>query len=203
MGQEAFQAVQYIFQNSPVSKKPPYRELQRTLAIHPRADVRWVLPQKPASGPPAMTYTTLLILPLMALTLGCASQTPLSTERHAIRKSQKISEAPHVIREITDESMVRIVSVERTGIDGMIVHTKTQDTTTYTDASRVQTTMLVDYDCDHRFFRDTSVTIIHTFKKSGTQKPISYPLDNQWLSIDGPDASADKKLALKLVCGQD
>jgi hypothetical protein len=150
-----------------------------------------------------MKYTTLPILPLMALTLGCASQTPLTAERHAASKSQKISEAPHVIRELTDESMVRIVSVERTGIDGMIVHTKTQDTTTYTDASRVQTTQLVDYDCEHRFFRDTSVTIIHTFKKSATQKPITYPLDNQWLSIDGPDASADKKLALKLVCGQD
>ncbi len=150
-----------------------------------------------------MKHLTLLSFPFIVLTLGCASQTPLSGEHHSVSKSQKISEAPHVLREVTDESMVRIVSVERTGIDGMIVHTKTQDTTTYTDASRVQTTMLVDYDCEHRFFRDTSVTIIHTFKKSATQKPISYALDNQWLSIDGPDASADKKLALKLVCGQD
>lgn len=150
-----------------------------------------------------MTRRTLVTLPLLALTLGCASQTPLSVEQRTVSKSRKISEAPHVIREVTDESMVRIVSVERTGIDGMIVHTKTQDTTTFTDASRIQTTMFVDYDCEHRFFRDASVTIIHTFKKSATQKPISYPLDNQWLSIDGPDASADKKLALKLVCGQE
>lgn len=150
-----------------------------------------------------MKKMTLLTFPLIALTLGCASQTPLSGAYRVANKSQKISEAPHVLREVTDESMVRIVSVERTGMDGMIVHTKTQDTTTYTDASRVQTAMLVDYDCEHRFFRDTSVTIIHTFKKSATQKPISYPLDNQWLSIDGPDASADKKLALNLVCGQD
>jgi|GEM_PF-4334303 hypothetical protein len=150
-----------------------------------------------------MNLRALVTLPLLSLTLGCASQTPLSVEHRTVSKSQKISEAPHVIREVTDESMVRIVSVERTGIDGMIIHTKTQDTTTFTDASRVQTTMVVDYDCEHRFFRDASVTIIHTFKKSATQKPISYPLDNQWLSIDGPDASADKKLALKLVCGQD
>jgi len=150
-----------------------------------------------------MNLRALLILPLLSLILGCASQTPLTVERRAVSKSQKITEAPHVIREVTDESMVRIVSVERTGIDGMIIHTKTQDTTTFTDASRVQTTLVVDYDCEHRFFRDSSVTIIHTFKKSATQKPISYPLDNQWLPIDGPDASADKKLALKLVCGQD
>lgn len=150
-----------------------------------------------------MKHCTILTFPLIALTLGCASQTPLSGEQRAASKSQKISEAPHILREVSDESMVRIVSVERTGIDGMIVHTKTQDTTTFTDASRVQTTMLVDYDCDHRFFRDSTVTIIHTFKKSATQKPIRYPLDNQWLSIDGPDASADKRLALKLVCGQD
>ncbi len=150
-----------------------------------------------------MQVRALATLTLLAMTLGCASQTPMTGERRAMKSSQKISEAPHVLREVTDESMVRIVSVERTGMDGMIVHTKTQDTTTFTDASRVQTTMLVDYDCEHRFFRDTSVTIVHTFKKSATQKPISYPLDNQWLFIDGPDASADKKLALKLVCGQD
>lgn len=150
-----------------------------------------------------MKLRALVTLPLLTLTLGCASQTPLSIEHRTASKSQKITEAPHLLREVTDESMVRIVSVERTGIDGMIVHTKTQDTTTYTDASRVQTTMLVDYDCEHRFFRDASVTIVHTFKKSATQKPISYPLDNQWVSIDGPDASADKKLALQLVCGQD
>lgn len=150
-----------------------------------------------------MKYQALLAFPFIAVTLGCASQTPLSGDHRTASKSQKISEAPHVLREVTDESMVRIVSVERTGMDGLIVHTKTQDTTTYTDASRVQTTMLVDYDCEHRFFRDKSVTIVHTFKKSATQKPITYALDNQWLSIDGPDASADKKLALMLVCGQD
>jgi hypothetical protein len=144
---------------------------------------------------------TLTLLSL-ALLSGCASQTPLTIPRKTAPVSQKIMEAPRQLREVTDESMVRIVTVERIGMDGLIVHTKTGDTTTFTDASRIQTSMLVDYDCEHRFFKDISVTVTHTFKKTPPQKPVTYALDNQWQSIDGPDASADKLLALKLVCGQ-
>jgi hypothetical protein len=140
---------------------------------------------------------------LSVLLTGCATHTPLTAARKEAPTSQKFMEAPHVLREVTDESMVRIVTVERTGMDGLIVHTKTGDTTTYTDASRVQTSMRVDYDCEHRFFKDISVTIVHTFKKTAPQQPVTYALDGQWQSIDGPDASADKKLALNLVCGQD
>ena len=150
-----------------------------------------------------MNSRSLLILTLLPFFAGCATQVPMTAEAPIGKRSEKIIEAPHVLRELTDDSMVRIVAVERTGIDGLIVHTKTTDNTTYSDASRVQTTMLVDYDCAHRFYRDSSVTIVHTFKKSKPQKPITYPLDNQWQSIQGPDANADKKLAFSLVCGQD
>lgn len=150
-----------------------------------------------------MKAKSLLIAALLPFISACATQAPMTASPKKSKTPEKIIEAPHLLREISDDSMVRMVAVERTSIEGLIVHTKTTDNTTYTDASRVQTTMLVDYDCEHRFYRDTSVTIVHTFKKGKTQKPITYPLDNQWNSIIGPDVSADKLLAFNLVCGQD